>query len=197
MCGMQANAHPNAEDESADTTLADRVREGDRHAFERIFLDHYQTLCVFAYGYVQSHAMAEDVVADVFAWVWERRYQWEITTSIRAFLYGAVRNRCLNAARDAATAHRALSSAESTETLAPQPLPRPDHPVSHADIAEHVQHAVGMLSERQRAIVQLRWREGLTWKEIGSVLQISPNAAEIEHRRAIGRLRSTLPTFLR
>lgn len=197
MCGMQANSQPDAEVGSADAALAARVREGDRHAFEQIFLAHYQTLCTFAYGYVQSHPAAEDVVADVFAWVWERRYQWDITTSVRAFLYGAVRNRCLNAARDAATAHRALSSAATADALTPQPLPHPDHPVSHADIAEHVQHAIGTLSERQRVIVQLRWRDGLSWKEIGSVLQISPNAAEVEHRRAMGRLRSTLPAFLR
>src|SRR5688572_8158150 len=73
-----------------------RIRGGDRPAFEALFREHYSALCEFAHRYVQSREAAEDLVQEVFLSVWTHRESLEIRDGLRAYLYGAVRNRALN-----------------------------------------------------------------------------------------------------
>ncbi|MEP6494882.1 MAG: sigma-70 family RNA polymerase sigma factor [bacterium] len=72
---------------------------GDDVAFESLFRAHYAELCRFAYQYVRSSEAAEDLVQDVFAGLWAARETVTVTTSVRAYLYAAVRNRAINTRR--------------------------------------------------------------------------------------------------
>ena len=62
-----------AADAVADADLVVRLREGDERAFEALFRAHAGALCRLAYHYLESTALAEDVVQDVLLRVWERR----------------------------------------------------------------------------------------------------------------------------
>lgn len=180
-----------------DSELAAGVRKGDRAAFERIFLEHYAQLCSFAAGYVRSKAAAEDVVSDVLTWVWTNRSAWSPYTGIKSFLYGAVRNRCLNLLRNESTSYRLTESPKTVESITPAQQPGADTVLDKAAIEAVVRSALLSLPERQRAIVTMRWGEnGISWKEISAALGISPNAAEIEHRRALKSLKEKLPRWL-
>ena len=70
---------------------------GDRPAFERLFREHYRPLCAFAMQYVKDGDRAQDLVQDLFIRLWEERERLNIATSIKSYLFTAVRNRCLNA----------------------------------------------------------------------------------------------------
>lgn len=62
---------------------------------EGLFREHYRSLCAFAIQYVKDADRAEDVVQDLFFRLWLDREKLNITTSIKAYLFAAVRNRCL------------------------------------------------------------------------------------------------------
>ena len=49
---------------------------------------------------------------------------------------------------------------------------------------------LGMLSERDRDILWLRYFDGLTFPEVAEVLGITENAAAVRHVRALNRLRA-------
>ena len=62
-----------------------------------LFYDrHYVLLCRFANRLLDNRDLAEEIVDDVIFWLWEHRSELDITSSIRAYLMRAVRNRCLN-----------------------------------------------------------------------------------------------------
>ena len=46
--------------------LIQRVKRGDREAFDRLFEDYYQNLCNFAFLMVRDETAAEEIVTEVF-----------------------------------------------------------------------------------------------------------------------------------
>ena len=69
------------------------IAAGDRSAFDTLFRAHYKPLCAFAVQYVKDRDVAEDLVQDLFFRLWQDREKVSITTSLKAYLFTAVRNR--------------------------------------------------------------------------------------------------------
>lgn len=74
--------------------LLGRIQKGDRDAFDALFRLYYVPLCVQASRYVED-AEAENIVQDLMLYVWENRRRLDISTSLRSYLFTAVRNRAL------------------------------------------------------------------------------------------------------
>ena len=78
-----------------DIELYSLFRKGDRKAFDTLFLKYYSILCAFGKYYIPIED-AEEVVLDIMTWLWENREFQIIETSLRSYLFMAVRNRCLD-----------------------------------------------------------------------------------------------------
>src|SRR2546429_9653201 len=74
----------------------ERVRTGDAQAFEALFRAYAQPLCSFAYSYVESESLAQEIVQDLFSRVWERRDTPERPRSVAADLLRRPRHRALH-----------------------------------------------------------------------------------------------------
>ena len=68
------------------------VRAGEPAAFEALFHAYHAPLCTFAHRYLGARDLAEEIVQEVFLFVWERRETWDVRTSVRSYLFTAVRN---------------------------------------------------------------------------------------------------------
>lgn len=64
--------------------------------FETIFKALYPDLCRYCIQFVQKEYIAEDIVQELFIYLWEKRYKLKISTSIKAYLYKAVKNRSID-----------------------------------------------------------------------------------------------------
>lgn len=65
-------------------------------AFAYFFKRYHQSLAYFSVRLVQDAQEAEDIVADCFFKLWQRRLEFEGEENIKAFLYVACRNACLD-----------------------------------------------------------------------------------------------------
>ena len=74
-----------------------QIAKGDHSAYESLFREHYRPLCAFAFQYVKSSDDAEEIVQDLFVRLWQDRQKVNITSSLKAYLFTSVRNRCINA----------------------------------------------------------------------------------------------------
>src|SRR5688572_1126344 len=74
----------------------ERIRSGDEAAFEALFRAFAPGLCALATRYVQSRAVAEELVQDLFFDLWARRAQVAIEGTLAAYLATAIRNRAMN-----------------------------------------------------------------------------------------------------
>lgn len=161
-------------------------------AFETMFRMYYDSLVAVAEWYVGSTETAEDIVDDVFLALWTQRDRLTVQESVRAYLFGAARNRALNAVRDRKTRARLLQQAKPD--VLPLPVPDTDASVRSLDLRSAIERAIAQLPPRARTILTLHRQAGLSFAEIGDLLGISPRTVETHLGRAVKILRRHLNT---
>ena len=161
-----------------------RIRVGDEAAFEALFRAFAPGLCAFLGRYVQSRAVAEDLVQDLFLTLWNKREELEITGTVDTYLFGAARNRALNHLRHERVADRFRTTV--LERATPQAL---SNEVEILELLE-VQEAVDTLPARCRLIFTLHHHQGLTYQEIAHSLGLSIKTVETQMGRALKALRA-------
>lgn len=162
----------------------------DRPAFERLFREHYRPLCAFALQYVKDTDRAQDLVQDLFIRLWEDRERTAITSSIKSYLFTAVRNRCLNAL--SATA-RLRPLDDAADDRAEEDAVSEDE---HVRRAARVQAAIEGLPEERKKVFRLSRDEGLKYQEIAERLGISIKTVENQMGKALKTLREELADLL-
>ena len=181
-----------------DAALVTRVRVGDEAACEALYLEHHERLWKFAYGYVRSRDVAEEIVQDVFLALWRGRREWEVRTSARTWLYAAVRHQALNHLRHERVVARLAASVDgeggSRESQADADRPRAiamgappadaQRIVEERELDETVARAIATLPERCRVAMTLRWKHDLSAAEIARVLATTPESVRVLLTRA-------------
>lgn len=147
-------------------------------ALESLYHQNFAGVWKFAFRFVGERHTAQDLAQEVFLAVWNRRKSLVIHGSIRAYLLSAVRFRALNVIRDQSFRGRIAKDAE----IANIPIgmgavaKAPDVMVAMDDMAERVQAALQVLSERQRTALILKWEQELTNREIAATMDIGEAA---------------------
>ena len=73
-----------------------RINTKQTEAFRELFGEFYNSLVLFAMGFVEQQDVAEDIVQEVFIAVWERDARYPTYNAFRSFLYNSVKNASLN-----------------------------------------------------------------------------------------------------
>jgi RNA polymerase sigma-70 factor (ECF subfamily) len=176
----------------------EQIRAGDEIAFRDLYFAFYQPLCAFVLGYVQSPAVAEEIVQDLLAKVWRQRATWWLDGSIQRYLFGAARNRAFNWVRAERVAQRWRKRAEHESGITGMGQgPRgADRQMYEDELHAALDRAMQRLPVRQREAFDLRWRGQLSHAEIGAAMGISAKSVENTLRRAFKALREELTGFL-
>lgn len=173
---------------SEEQNLVNSVREGNVEAFERLFFEYYIPLCRFAKGYVGTMESARDVVQDVFIKIWSNREKLRIHTSIKAYLFQAVRNHSLNEV-EKRNRYLALEEEYIKETEI-YSFPESDDPLN--EMAGTIWKIVEEMPEKRKAVFTLYREQGMSYKEIASILGIARKTVENQMGRALKFIRERL-----
>lgn len=68
--------------------------------YKVLFENFYKPLVHFAAAHISSPEAAEDVVQEVFVYIWSRELEFENLLALKTYLYRSVLNRCRNYMRD-------------------------------------------------------------------------------------------------
>lgn len=183
--------------EADEAELVERVRRGEDAAFETIFRCYYRPLVAFARGYVRSEAIAEELIQETFLRIWTNRTSWKIDTRIRAYLFAAVRNRCLNHLDHQRVNGRWSARAVGDEAGADLTgrIPTPEEDALAGEVRAAVRAAIESLPERARAVATLRWQGGLSYAEIADAMGITRKGVENQIGRVMKVLRGKLGIY--
>lgn len=163
------------------------IRTGDLAAFEALFRHLQPFLLRMARQYADD-ATAADAVQETFARLWERRDRIDPDRSVRALLAQSVRNRLLNANRNASN-RQALLDAQGHTADAPA---RPDDIAHHASLAERLRALLQALPERQQVAITLTRFEGLSHSEAAVAMDCSARTVNNHIVRGLRTLRERL-----
>jgi RNA polymerase sigma-70 factor (ECF subfamily) len=187
--------------------LLERIRAGDRAAFEQLFARHQ----VYLHRLVElrldprlrPRVDASDVVQEAQLEALSRldAYLERPALPFRLWLRQIAFDRTLKARRHhLGAARRALDREvqlpeQSSLVLARRLLaggPSPSRQVSEREMARRLREAVARLPEADREVVVLRHFEGLSNQEVACLLALSPATASRRHGRAVLRLHRIL-----
>ncbi len=80
----------------SDQLIIEQIRNKNEKVFESVFKEYFKVLTIYAKKYVLDLDTAKDITQETFVKLYEKRDELVIHTSLKSFLYTAVRNRCLD-----------------------------------------------------------------------------------------------------
>ncbi|MEO9804867.1 MAG: RNA polymerase sigma-70 factor [Reichenbachiella sp.] len=166
-----------------------RLSNHDRGAFEQIFRTYYADLCKFCMKYVRDEQVAEEVVQEVFINIWERRSNLTITTSIKSYLFTAIRNRSFNYLKLQLPKEQKKVDLEGIGFLEAD---NREQEMIMDELRHHVHAAIEALPNKCQIIFNLSRNAGMTYKEIAEELDISVKTVENQIGLALKKLRENL-----
>ncbi len=174
--------------------LMNRIQRGDQTACTDLYDLYAPGVYRLAYSVLLHRQDAEDVVQEVFVYVFRNLKLYDPNRGqFRTWLYTITISRCRNARRRKMLPTVALSD---LLLLGLEPHgPESENPEA-ASLREDANRVLGQalktLSTRLREAVALRYGQGLTYREMGEILNIPPKTAESRIRLAHEALRSAM-----
>lgn len=184
---------PSPASDPAIDAWARRIREGDLAAFEALYHHLHPMLSRLARSLADTPPEADDAVQETFVRLWEQRDRIDPERSVRAFLARSLRNRLLNARRDAHTRRTLLDS--HAEALRPAARDRPDDDAHGRTVADFLHRALATLPERQRSAIALTRFDGLSHAEAAEAMACSARTVNNHIVRGLRTLRDRLQTY--
>jgi RNA polymerase sigma-70 factor (ECF subfamily) len=169
----------------SDKILLRHVKQDDQQALEELFVKYYNRLCEFAFQYVRSFDLTEEVVSDVFLKVWVKRETLTIGGNFKAYLYTAVRNQAIDCIRKE---DGLLESLESLKNETASSTYQPDEELIFKEFKNHIEGLINTLPPRRRMIFKMSRLEKLTYKEIADILSISVHTVQNQMVQAVKQL---------
>jgi len=146
---------------------------GDQDAYKKLFQAFYKDLNRFAYSFTKSNETAEEIVLDVFANLWKNRLRLLEIQNLKVYLYVAVKNLSIkHANRNRRTDLISLDEL-SVDIPSTGAYANPEEIYISTEIAAAIYAAIKRLPPRCKIIYKLVREDGLRYKEVANILQLS------------------------
>ena len=161
------------------------IQKDNEKGLRLLFDRYYVALCRYVRTLIMDETAAEDIVQNVFIYVWEHRQDIQITHSVRTYLFTASRNRAMNHLRDTRRFTRFVPEQHDVAVYE-------EMSVETDDLHLLIEEAVKILPEKCHRIFQMRCEEDLSYQEIARREGIAEKTVEAHIHTAIQRLKNYL-----
>lgn len=169
-----------------------RMVEGDKEAFRFFFEKYYSDLCNLVNLYLHDQVMTEEIVQDIFIYLWEKKENIRIESSLKSYLLRASKNRTLNYIRNEKTK---LNIYNQFNEFSKETIEMPDSVMDSVRLREVINAAIDSLPNRCREIYILGKEKSMSYKEISVELGISVKTVEVQMGKALKKLREQLRPY--
>jgi RNA polymerase sigma-70 factor (ECF subfamily) len=190
------------EDADADALLVERVKQGDKQAFEMLVVKYQRRVLRLISRMVRDSNLVEDIAQETFIRVYRALPQFRGESAFYTWLYRIALNTARKALMDLKRDPLALASApaqdaenEETSRVESEPSSEetPEGLLASKEIATAVNAAIAALSDDLRQAITLREIEGLSYEEIAELMNCPIGTV----RSRIFRAREAIATRLR
>jgi RNA polymerase sigma-70 factor (ECF subfamily) len=177
-----------------DAQLVDRLRRGDRRAFEELVIAHQHRVFGVALRMLGSRAEAEEAAQEVFLRAHQAIAGFRGDAKLSTWLYAITSRLCLN--RLASGERRLLREGEETLARLPSGHASPADELERSERDAALHRAIAELSDERRMVIVLRDLEGLPYEEIAAALDLELGTVRSRLHRARMDLKEKLERFL-
>jgi RNA polymerase sigma-70 factor (ECF subfamily) len=170
-----------------DKILLTEIKNHNLKVFESLFRSYYPQLIRFAESYIFDKQGCEDIVQNLFVYLWENSEKIDLEISLKSYLFQSVKNRCINYLRDLQIHDRhnllyieAMLNQKDYEEL------------QDPEIVLEIQTSINQLPGQMANIFKLKYLENKKITEIARINGISENTVKTQLQRAKNKLRKLL-----
>jgi RNA polymerase sigma-70 factor (ECF subfamily) len=165
----------------------------DENAFELFFHILNNSLIKFGVLYVHQREIAEEIVSDVFVKCWLNRKNLTEIQNPETYLFVAVKNQSLNHIKKYSTIH--LVQIEETNSVEFVNTYNPQKEIENKELIFRMDQAIAGLPQQCRIVFRLIKEDGMKYKEVAEILNISPRTVQTQLFRAIKKLSVVLTQY--
>jgi len=162
----------------------------DEKTYKSLFNEYYEPLCNLAYRYLHDSDNSEDVVQEVFTYLWRKRKELSIKSNLKSYLYSSVKNKCIEKIRRNKLESKFISEALFTNSY--EEDYGADKELEKLALANKIYKSIDELPKKCSLIFKMAKLDGLTYNEISEELGLSIKTVESQMRRAFIILREKL-----
>lgn len=171
--------------------LLNRLKLGDKQAYERIYLAFNKELLLAAYKKTGDKAVAEELVQTIFISLWEKRLNLQIN-NLQAYLFGALKLSVINHIRSLVMENKYMEYQGLTYSEDHQDTA---NLVELHDLSSIIEKGINSLPEKTQEVFRLSRYQHQSTKDISSELNISEKAVEYHITQSIKRLKEYIKNF--
>ncbi len=169
--------------------------DNDEHAFRELYQSQFFRLHRFAYTYVGTRESAEEVVHDVFLNLWTKRTALDRIGNPQVYLYVSVKNTAMNYLRK--TRRTRMQTIEDAPHPGGAQALNPESLLISRELQRQISEAVESLPPRCRLIFKLVKEDGLSYKEVAAILDLSVKTVDTQLYLALKKLAGALRPLCR
>lgn len=158
----------------------------DERAFELLYREYFVRLFRFCLSIIHRKEPAEEIVHDVFVNCWKKREELSSIKNLELYLYVSVKNLALNHIRDDHFAHTLDISERMNDFI--QFRADPESLMVSSETVSRLLAVIDSLPPRCRLIFKLVKEDGLKYKDVATLLDLSVKTVEAQLAIAIRRI---------
>lgn len=162
-----------------DLQLLQLIRESNDLALQVLFDKHYDALLELAVHFLKNLSLAEEIVADVFLKIWEKRETLAIRQTPKAYLLVATKNLSLNMLAKEKYSFRQNSIIEEPDAEDPEAI------LQYDQLFQQVDQLISEMPAQRQLVFRLNRLDGLRYKEIADLLDISVETVQKHMTQAV------------
>ncbi|NME72516.1 RNA polymerase sigma-70 factor [Flammeovirga aprica] len=168
------------------------IQNGDVHQFKTLYLELYDNLLLYTHHMGVTHSDGEDIISQVFFKLWENKEKIEIEGSLKGYCFRSVKNAVLNFKNSAKQRYEGEGS-DYFEFEKNQPFEEyTELNLEAEDLSTYIEQLTNELPPASQNAFRMSRNDGLTYKEIAELLEISPKTVEKQIGQALAHLRKKL-----
>ena len=171
------------EDQDLDAGLVERYLSGDMTAFDELMIRYERQIYRVCYRFVENRDDAMDLAQDVFIKAFEHLHSFRRESRLKTWLYRVAINHCINHVKK--HSQEFVEVTEHTSSVRPSAHARMEQQEQREQFRRMVKH----LPPKQKAILELRINEQLSYKEIARISGRSVSTIKASVFFALGKLR--------
>lgn len=180
-------------------SLIERLKEGDRTAFNELYKLHYFSILSYAQLFLGNDE-AEDIVQDTFLSIWQHRERIDVTRSFHNYLLRSVYNASINILKRKNYSTEYSSSYKKEIEEIGYSYYNPDtneiiKKLYNQDLHQQIKAAIRSLPPKCREVFELSYIQDMPSKEISQQLGISLSTVENHIYTALKQLRKKLGPY--
>jgi len=160
------------------------------HAYEQLFKYLFPSLSRFCYCLLKSHELAEEVASDVMIMLWRKRGTLLEIANIKVYAFVIAKNLSLNMLSK--NSRQELVSIDEIKIEIALDHLNPEQILINDELKQKLEQATHTLPGRCQLVFKLIKEDGLSYKEVAEILNISVKTVDAHLVAALKKLSSIL-----